>query len=251
MCSPAENAHREKALAGSDFRFVFHQATMDALAQGLFSTSNKRPFGELGAAEDTQRNLLASPEAPTKLARRDTSAPLTKYKVEKTFRPVSTPTRDSTRVSPMLAAALLGKDGDDVAAHKNSVTEAYPVDAVDAQPNKVCTTLRVASGQAYDVYDVQLPRSTSMRAVAPTVPPAGVASPRRTAPSPKRTPPSPRRTAEERFSRAQAEARCCGKDPSLKWKYDENDELQGATCGGVTFSREELVQLSSCWAAGS
>ena len=68
--------------------------------------------------------------------------------------------------------------------------------------------------------------------------------------SPRRSPPSPKRTVAERISEAQAEARRCGKDASLKWRYDENDELQGATCGGVAFTREELVQLSSCWAAG-
>ena len=54
-------------------------------------------------------------------------------------------------------------------------------------------------------------------------------------------------TAEERFTDAQAEARRHGKDPSLKWTYC-GDELQGATCGDVVFSREELLQLSSCWA---
>ena len=56
-----------------------------------------------------------------------------------------------------------------------------------------------------------------------------------------------KRTAEERFTDAQAEARRRGKDASLKWTYC-GDELTGATCGEVTFSREELLQLSSCWA---
>ena len=244
---------------------------MDAFLQELLSTGYKRPFAELDATEDIQRNLLVSPEGSTKLARRDIAAPLTKCASEKTMKPVSTPTRDSARavhVSPLFTA-LFSKDGDDEAAHESGVTEAYPVD--DAmQPNKkMCTTLRVASGQAYDVYAVQLPDAVSARAVAPTALPACVASPRRTAassaspntsttspsrrsvPSPRRPPPSPKRTAEVRFSEAQAEARRCGKDASLKWKYDENDELQGATCGDATFSREELVQLSSCWAAGS
>ena len=54
-------------------------------------------------------------------------------------------------------------------------------------------------------------------------------------------------TAEERFTEAQADARRHGKDPSLKWVYC-GDELQGATCGDVIFSREELLQLSSRWA---
>ena len=54
-------------------------------------------------------------------------------------------------------------------------------------------------------------------------------------------------TAEERFTEAQADARRHGKDPSLKWTYC-GDELQGATCGDAIFSREELLQLSSCWA---
>jgi len=55
-------------------------------------------------------------------------------------------------------------------------------------------------------------------------------------------------TVEKRFADAQASARCHGNDPSLKWTYDMNDELDGATCGEVTFSREELLQLSTCWA---
>lgn len=54
-------------------------------------------------------------------------------------------------------------------------------------------------------------------------------------------------TAEERFTEAQADARRHGKDPSLKWVYC-GDELQGATCGDVIFSRDELLQLSSRWA---
>ena len=54
-------------------------------------------------------------------------------------------------------------------------------------------------------------------------------------------------TAEERFTEAQADARRHGKDPSLKWTYS-GDELTGATCGDAIFSREELLQLSSCWA---
>ena len=53
---------------------------------------------------------------------------------------------------------------------------------------------------------------------------------------------------EKRFTDAQASARSRGNDPSLKWRYDANDELTGATCGDATFSREELLQLSSCWA---
>ena len=55
---------------------------------------------------------------------------------------------------------------------------------------------------------------------------------------------------EERFADAQASARRLGNNPSLKWIYDVSDELHGATCGDVTFSREELLQLSrsSCWA---
>lgn len=263
--SRAETPRARSVVPSAFVSFVIKQ-TMDAFLQELLATGYKRPFAELGAAEDAQRNLLASPEGPTKLARRDIDAPLTKCASEKTMKPVSTPTLESTRAVSPLFTELLGKDGDDEATLENRATEAYPVD--DAmQPNKkMCTTLRVASGQAYDVYDVQLPGAASARAVAPTALPACVASPRRTVPSPntsapspirrsvpspRRTPPSPKRTAEERFSAAQAEARRCGQDASLKWKYDENDELQGATCGGVTFSREELVQLSSCWAAGS
>ena len=58
------------------------------------------------------------------------------------------------------------------------------------------------------------------------------------------------KTVEERFADAQASARHLGVDPSLKWIYDVSDELHGASCGDVTFSREELLQLSrsSCWA---
>ena len=58
------------------------------------------------------------------------------------------------------------------------------------------------------------------------------------------------RTVEERFTEAQANARRLGKDPSLQWIYDESDELHGASCGDVFFSREELLELSrsSCWA---
>ena len=57
-------------------------------------------------------------------------------------------------------------------------------------------------------------------------------------------------TVEERFTEAQANARRLGKDPSLQWIYDESDELHGASCGDVFFSREELLELSrsSCWA---
>ena len=163
---------------------------MDAFLEEILSTTNKRPFAEVGTAEKMQRNLPASPEGPIKMARHDTDAPLTKYASEKTLKPVSTPMRDSARVSPTLVTSLLGKDDDDEAAPEHSITQAYPVDAVQ---DKVCT-------------------------------------------------------AEERFTEAQAIARQCGKDPSLKWKYDENDELQGATCGGISFSRDELLQLSSCWA---
>ena len=239
---------------------------MDDAQQELLSTGYKRPFAELDTTEDTQRNLLVSPEGSTKLVRHHVDVPLTKCNSEKTMKLVSTPTRDSTRTVSPLYTELFGKGGGDEAAHQSGVTEAYPVDAAVQQPNKkVCTTLRVASGQAYDVYDVQLPNTTSTRAVAPTAPPACVASPRRTAASPatsatspirrgvtspRRSPPSPKRAVAARFSEAQAEARRCGRDASLKWRYDENDELQGATCGGVEFTREELVQLSSCWAAG-
>ena len=60
-------------------------------------------------------------------------------------------------------------------------------------------------------------------------------------------PSNQKRTAEERFIDAQAEARRRGKDASLKWSYS-GDELTGATCGEATFSRDELLQLSSCWA---
>ena len=52
----------------------------------------------------------------------------------------------------------------------------------------------------------------------------------------------------ERFADAQAEAKLLGQEPSLKWVYDQDDELAGATCGTVRFSREELVELSACWA---
>ena len=156
------------------------------------STSNKRRFAELGPVEAMQRNLPASPEGTTKLARRDTDAPLTKYASEKTMKLISTPTRDSTRASPTLVTTLLDdEEEEEEEADQSSVAEAYPVDVV-----------RV-------------------------------------------------RTAVERFSEAQADARRCGKDDSLKWKYDENDELTGATCGDATFTRDELVQLSSQLATGS
>ena len=264
--SPAQIvAETRRDTFGPTFRR--HQARMDDAQQELLSTGYKRPFAELDTTEDTQRNLLVSPEGSTKLVRHHVDVPLTKCTSEKTMKLVSTPTRDSTRTVSPLYTELFGKAGGDEAAHQSGVTEAYPVDAAVQQPNKkVCTTLRVASGQAYDVYDVQLPSTTSARAVAPTAPPACVASPRRTAASPatsatspirrgvtspRRSPPSPKRAVAARFSEAQAEARRCGKDASLKWRYDENDELQGATCGGVEFTREELVQLSSCWAAGS
>eukprot|EP00964_Phaeocystis_antarctica_P072559 scaffold44388_cov63-Phaeocystis_antarctica.AAC.16 len=61
------------------------------------------------------------------------------------------------------------------------------------------------------------------------------------------------KTVEERFADAQASARRLGSDPSLKWIYDVSDELHGASCGDVTFSREELLQLSrsSCWAGSA
>ena len=60
-------------------------------------------------------------------------------------------------------------------------------------------------------------------------------------------PSNQKRTAEDRFTDAQAKARQSDKDPSLKWTYC-GDELTGATCGDATFSREELLQLSSSWA---
>lgn len=58
------------------------------------------------------------------------------------------------------------------------------------------------------------------------------------------------KSVAERFAEAQTVARRRGLDASLQWKYDEHDELAGATCGGASFSREELVQLSACWAGG-
>ena len=56
------------------------------------------------------------------------------------------------------------------------------------------------------------------------------------------------KSVAERFADAQAEAKLLGQEPSLKWVYDQDDELAGATCGTVSFSREELVELSACWA---
>lgn len=46
-----------------------------------------------------------------------------------------------------------------------------------------------------------------------------------------------------RLAEAQANAKRKGVDGSLKWRYDSGDELTGATCAGVEFTREELLLL--------
>ena len=54
------------------------------------------------------------------------------------------------------------------------------------------------------------------------------------------------KTAEgvrQRLAEAQANAARKGVDGSLKWRYDSGDELTGATCAGVEFTREELMML--------
>lgn len=49
----------------------------------------------------------------------------------------------------------------------------------------------------------------------------------------------------QRLAQAQAIAERKGIDGSLKWRYDAGDELTGATCAGVEFTREELMLLCS------
>ena len=75
------------------------------------STSNKRRFAELGPAEAMQRNLPASPEGTTKLARRDTDAPLTKYASEKTMKLISTPLMKETQLNAIFLTFDANKDG--------------------------------------------------------------------------------------------------------------------------------------------
>ena len=47
----------------------------------------------------------------------------------------------------------------------------------------------------------------------------------------------------QRLAEAQANAARKGVDGSLKWRYDSGEELTGATCAGVEFTREELMML--------
>ena len=47
-----------------------------------------------------------------------------------------------------------------------------------------------------------------------------------------------------RLEKAQDDARRAGKDALLKWLYDSSDELTGATCAGVSFTRAELLLLT-------
>ena len=46
------------------------------------------------------------------------------------------------------------------------------------------------------------------------------------------------------LARVQMQALKDGRDSNLKFVYDQNDELEGATCDGVFFSKEELQKMS-------
>ena len=134
----------------------------------------------------------------------------------------------SPELSPKLARSSTVQDDLDPPL----ITMKFSAEKAQAVATRVSPSLETAVGSKREEENRATPPSSTMvtQEAAPLVPSL-----------------NQKRTAEERFTDAQAEERRRGKDASLKWTYC-GDELTGATCGEVTFSREELLQLSSCWA---
>ena len=51
--------------------------------------------------------------------------------------------------------------------------------------------------------------------------------------------------ADSRLAKTQRLALAAGRSTTLKWEYDDKDQLKGVVCDGVWFGREELMSLTT------